>query len=133
MKAPSGHIVNGINHALRLHFGHLTAHRADLVAMAVIIVTSLVFRRGLKAVADYKTQLYQQAQRVVERGTTDGEIVFASQLVAQFLQREMARHAIHRIKDGKALRGLSMPVQFQIAGQDVLDRCLDILSHFMWL
>jgi hypothetical protein len=26
-----------------------------------------------------------------------------------------------------------MPVQFQIAGQDVLDRCLDILSHFMWL
>jgi hypothetical protein len=26
-----------------------------------------------------------------------------------------------------------MPVQFQIAGQDILDRCLDILSHFMWL
>ena len=132
METTRRHLLDGFADLMRLHLNHLSAHRTDLVAVAIVVVTSLIFRSGLKAVAHHQAQLNQQAQRIVERGTTDGEIVFASQLLTQFLQREMTRHAIHRIKDGEALRGLSMPVQFQIAGQDILDRCLDILSHFMW-
>jgi hypothetical protein len=83
--------------------------------------------------ADNKTHLYQQTQSIVECGSADREIIVICQLVAQFLQGEMATHAVYCIKDSKPLWSLSMLVQFQIGSQDILDRCLDILSHFMWL
>ena len=102
------------------------------MAMAVVIVAGLVFRRGLKAMTYHKAQLNKQAQRIVKRGTTYREIVVVSQFVAKLLQGEMPCNAIHRIEDGKALWRLPALVQFQIAGQDILDRCLNVFSHFMW-
>jgi hypothetical protein len=85
------------------------------------------------SVADNKTQLYQQTQSIVECGTADRKVIVICQFLAQFLQGEMSTHAVYCIKDSKPLGSLSMLVQFQIGSQDILDCCLDIFSHFMWL
>ena len=132
METPSWHIVDSLTNLVRPYLRDLSAHGAYLVTVAIVIVTGLIFRGRLETVTHHKPQLYQQTQRIVKRSAADREIIVVGQLVAQFLQREMPVHAIYCIKDSKALRSLSMFVQFQISGQDVLDRCLDILSHFMW-
>jgi len=45
----------------------------------------------------------------------------------------MTINAVNGIQDGISLRSLAKSIQFQVVGQDVLDRHFDVFSHFMWL
>ena len=107
--------VDGIGDQVGLHLRHLAAHRADLMAVARIVVARLVDRRPLKAVTDDEAQLHEEIERVVERGATDGEIVVTDQLVAQFFEREMPVDIVDGFEDGVALRRLAMIVHLKVS------------------
>jgi hypothetical protein len=65
MEAPRGHLVDSVNDFLGLHLCHLAAHGAYLVAVTVIVVTSLILGGRLETVTHHQAQLNQQAQCVV--------------------------------------------------------------------
>ena len=111
------HILNSRDDLRRLHLRHLAAHRTDLMAMAVVIVTGLILRGSLKTVTDHQSQGHKQVQGVIERGPADVEIHVLNQFVAQLFQREMAMCAIHGPEDGIALKGLAMIVHLKIVIQ----------------
>ena len=75
MEASHRHAVDSLADLMGLHLSHLSTHGAYLMAMAVVIIAGLVFRRRLKTMTYHKTQLYKQAQRIVKRSTTNGEVV----------------------------------------------------------
>jgi hypothetical protein len=103
------------------------------MAVAVVVVTGLIFCRCLEPVPYHQAQLHKEFQRVVQRCPTDWEIELFIQFFPQLLKREMAVNAIYCIQDGKAFRRLSMLVQLQIVSQDIPDRYLNVFFHFMWL
>lgn len=125
-------IVDSLNDLRRLHLSNLSTDRTYLVTMAVVVITSLIFRRGMKAVAYHQSQFYKELQRVVQGGPADREIVLTGQFFAQLLQRKMAVRTVDGIQYREALRRLSVLVQLQIAGQDIPDGYLNIFSHLMW-
>ena len=65
MKTSCRHLVDGINHPLGLYLCHLATHGAYLVAVAVIVETSLILRSRLETVTHHQAQLNQQTQRIV--------------------------------------------------------------------
>lgn len=123
--------VYGIGNRWRLEFGDLATERANLMTVAVIVITSLVFRVILKAMAHDQTQLHEQFQGIIQRCPADWKPQLAAQFVAQLLKREMTFYAINGIEDGKALRSLTKSVLFQVAGQYCIDCFLDVFFHFM--
>ena len=125
-------IVDCLNDLRRLHLSNLSTDRTYLVTMAVVVITSLIFRRVMKAVAHHQSQFYKELQRVVQGGPADREIVLTGQFFAQLLQRKMAVRTVDGIQYREALRRLSVLVQLQIAGQDIPDGYLNIFSHLMW-
>ena len=102
------------------------------MTMTVVVVTGLVFGNSLKAVSDDQAQFHEQFERVIQRCPADRKLQVAVQLFTKFLQREMTIDAIDGIKDGKALRRLAELVQFQVIGEDIPDRYLNTIFHFMW-
>ena len=103
-------VVDSLAYFSRLDFRHLAAHRTHLMAVAVVVVAGLVVRGSLKTVANDQTQLQEQLQRVVQRGTTHGEVILVGQLLTQFVEGEMPVHPIHRIQYGIAFRRLAVVV-----------------------
>ena len=78
------------------------------MTVAVIVITSLVFRVILKAMAHDQTQLHEQLQGVIQRCPADWKPQLAAQFVAQLLKREMSYHTIDSIQNSITLRSLAM-------------------------
>lgn len=126
-------IADSLTDLRRFHLRHLAANGAYLVAVAIVVVASLILGLPLEAVADNKTQLHKQSQRVVECSPADGEILLIVEFAAEFLQREMPVDAVDGIENGKPLWSLAVVVQFQVVGQYVPDRRFCAISHLVWL
>ena len=81
--------INGILQHLTVDFSHAPTNRADLVTMALIIITSLIDGITRKAMPDNKPQPNEKSHGIVERSTADTEIL-AFQRSAQLLEREVS-------------------------------------------
>ena len=79
------HILHGNTDLGRLDLHHLTTHRTDLMAVAGVVVTSLVLRRSLETVTDNEAQFHKQVECIVHRGPAYTKILFPEQFLVQFL------------------------------------------------
>lgn len=103
-------VADGVAYLRRLDLRHLTAHGAYLVAMAVVVVASLILGDRLEAVTYNQPQLNEELQGVIQRRPADGKAIVVHKLVAQLLYREVSAGAVHRIQHGKPLRRFSQSV-----------------------
>ena len=125
--------TDGVSDFDGIKFRNLATNGTYLVTMAIVVVAGLVLRRALETVADDQTQLHEKLDRIVKSGTTYRKSLHIVELVTQLLEREMLTGVIYRIEDSKTLWSLAQMVLFQIAGQNISNRILDIFFHFMWL
>ena len=63
-------VTDGVGDFGRLKLRDLATYGTYLMAMAIVVVAGLVFRRALEAVSDDQTQFHEQPQRVIKSGTT---------------------------------------------------------------
>ena len=111
-------VLNRLDNLRRPELRHLPAHRTYLMAMAVVVVTRLVFRDSLKAMADDQAQLQEKIQCVIDRRPTDDEKEVIDQLLIQFLEREVTVDAVDGFQDGVALWRLAMIIHLKIVIQN---------------
>ena len=123
----------GIVNSLRPKLRHLPTDCTYLMTMTIVVVTGFILSRSLKAVAYHQTKLHEKLQRIIESSPADGKAFFIIQFFSQPLQCEVIVHIVDSIQNSKALWGFPQIVLFQIIGQYIFDRCLDIIFHFMWL
>ena len=107
--------LDGIHNEVGLHLGYFSADRADLVTMTCIVIAGLIDRRTVKTVADDKTQLQKQVQRIIKRSAAYREFVVPDELVTQVFEREVSFCIVDGLENGVALRCLAMIVHLKIA------------------
>jgi hypothetical protein len=76
-------------------------------------IACFIHRASNESVPDDEVQFHQQLDGIVESCTTHPEVL-CRKVCTQLFEREMAPHAVHGIKNGKALRRFSMLSAFEI-------------------